>query len=247
MILIVAGRTDVLRIGVDMLYDMFDFENHNPEDVKRVIKDLYDHPDMCDWYNYVGDYFTPKARVGSAMCWIRDVFQHATDADLLRDTFELEDKIMPYWIRDLYDAAMGYFDALDALHVEWSDLDEDDDVSDDAAKCYQRRAQATYENMSQSEKEDWDKLEFDVAVMVNDYLRAVMPTKVYTYDKALGHSKSYDQYINFLKCSVVADTKSFERYVFNPDLWYREWYQIKPEYNPYLDDVEPVVPIKPAR
>ena len=231
-----------------MLYGMFDFENHNPEDVSLMVANLYNHPDMYEWYNHTSDQGRSKLSVGDCMSWIQDVFSHARDNNRLRDVVDLEHRIMPYWIRDLYDAAMGYFDSLD-ICGDCPNAVGDDDFVDNcvtptAADCYQRRAKSTYEHMSQSEKDDWDKLEFDVAVLIDDYLRDVMPAELYSYDAAAGRSKLYDRYIDYLKFCEDADMKSFGRYVNNPDLWYREWYQIKSEYNPYLD---PVVPIQPTR
>lgn len=226
------------------MFDMFDFENHDPERVTRLINDLWANPELYDWYNYAGDSEMPKSRIGNCMCWLRTVFVHATDIDRLHDVFELERKIMPYWIRDLYDAAMGYFDALDICgECPCAVTDEywlEDIVYPKASECYQRRARDTYKHMSPSEQRDWDKLELDVSVMLDDYLRDVMPADLYDYKAAMGFTKMYDQYIKYLIDIEGVDTKLFTRYVKDPYLWYRDMWS----YNPYVD---PVVPIKPTR
>lgn len=237
MILIVAGRTYVLRIGVDMLYSMFDFENHNPDDVSLMVANLYNHPDMYEWYNHTSDQGKSKLSVGDCMSWIQDVFHHATDNDRLRSVANLEHRIMPYWIRDLYDAAMGYFDALD-ICGDCPNAVGDDDYVDNcvtptAADCYQRRAKATYKHMSQAERDAWDKLQFDVVALIDDYLRDVMPDDSYSYDAAKGYSAMYDKYLDDVHrgspdfCEVYAD---------DPERWYQDWWM----YNPYID---PVVPL----
>lgn len=71
------------------MFDMFDFENHDPERVGRVINDLWANPELYDWYNYAGDSEMRKSRIGNCMCWVRTVFVHATDIDRLQDVFEL--------------------------------------------------------------------------------------------------------------------------------------------------------------
>ena len=157
----------------------FDFEGRDPNEVMRLIANMYQYPYMCHWYEYDCTpqvFVTSNASltIGQCMYWVSDVLANATDIDQVRHALALEYRLTPYWWRDLFDAVMADCDAWDICgDCPYAVTDEywlEDIVYPTAAQCYRRRAQARRARMSSYEQWEWAVLEHDVAVMVDGHL-----------------------------------------------------------------------------